>query len=259
MSWRPPVRTVLVSVLALGAAACAGVTPTSSQQNPDGGGVDKATMSTMGGPDAPSVTDTRPNAPDLSIATDGGACTPSVTCDPPNGRYCGVDRQRLLRHDRLRHLSGPTRSATTTSAWAAPAASPLACQTTTGNYCGTVGNGCGKAMDCGACDSSLVCAIGRLRSRRRLHAADLHDRHRPLLRHHRRRLRRNADVRRLSRRLDLRRRGRREHLRAHQLHARHLHGGGRRPLLRQHRRRLRAHAGLRRLHRRPGLHVEHLP
>ena len=67
MSWRPPVRTVLVSVLALGAAACARGHPDVLAANPDGGGVDKATMSTTGGPDAPAVTDARPNAPDVAI------------------------------------------------------------------------------------------------------------------------------------------------------------------------------------------------
>ena len=159
MSWRPPVRTVLVSVLALGAAACAGVTPTSSQQNPDGGGVDKATMSTMGGPDAPSVTDTRPNAPDLSIATDAGACTPSVTCDPPNGRYCGTIGNGCFGMIDCGTCPGDQVCDNNVCVGGASCVA-LACQTTTGNYCGTVGNGCGKAMDCGACDSSLVCATG---------------------------------------------------------------------------------------------------
>ena len=234
MSWRPPVRTVLVSVLALGAAACAGVTPTSSQQNPDGGGVDKATMSMMGGPDAPTVTDTRPNAPDLSIATDGGTCTPSVTCDPPNGRYCGDDRQRLLRHDRLRHLSGRPglrQQRLRGRRQLRRARLPDHDRELLRHRRQRLRQGDGLRR------LRLQPGLrhGRLRSRRRLHAADLHDRHRPLLRHDRRRLRRDADVRRLSGGLDLRRRGRREHLRADQLHGRDLHGGGRRPLLRQHR------------------------
>jgi len=155
MSWRPPVRTVLV--LALGAGACAGVTPTPSQQSPDGGSVDKPTM--MGGPDAPTVTDTRPNAPDLSIATDGGMCTPSVTCDPPNGRYCGTIGNGCF--GMIDCGTCPADQVCDSNVCVGGASCvALACQTTTGNYCGTVGNGCGKAMDCGVCDSSLVCAKG---------------------------------------------------------------------------------------------------
>jgi hypothetical protein len=150
---------VLVLVLALGAAACAGVTPTSSQQNPDGGGVDKPTMSTTGGPDAATVTDSRPNAPDLSIATDGGACTPSVTCDPPNGRYCGTIGNGCFGMIDCGTCPGDQVCDNNVCVGGASCVA-LTCQTTTGNYCGTVGNGCGKAMDCGVCDSSLVCATG---------------------------------------------------------------------------------------------------
>ena len=112
---------------------------------------------------------------------------------------------------------------------------PLACQAATGNYCGTVGNGCGRAMDCGACDSSLVCSSGVCVPGAGCVPLTCTTATGPLLRHHRRRLRRDAAVWGLPRGIDLRWRGRREHLRAHQLHARHLHGGGRRPLLRQHR------------------------
>src|SRR4029078_9897013 len=37
---------------------------------------------------------------------------------------------------------------------------PLRYMPTSGSYCGSVGNGCGRAMDCGMCDSSLVCNKG---------------------------------------------------------------------------------------------------
>ena len=48
-------------------------------------------MATTGTPDVPATMDARPNVPEVGVATDGGGtCTPSVTCDPPNGRYCGV-------------------------------------------------------------------------------------------------------------------------------------------------------------------------
>ena len=234
MSWRPPVRTVLVSVLALGAAACAGVTPTSSQQNPDGGGVDKATMSTTGGPDAATVTDTRPNAPDLSIATDAGTCTPSVTCDPPNGRYCGTIGNGCFGMIDCGTCPGDQVCDDNVCVGGASCVA-LACQTTHRQLLRHRRQRLRQGDGLRRLRLQPGLRHGRLRSRRRLQAADVHDGHRPLLRHDRRRLRRDADVRRLSGGLDLRRRGRREHLRADQLHGRDLHGGGRRPLLRQHR------------------------
>ena len=68
-------------------------------------------------------------------------------------------RQRLLRNARLRHLSGrPGLRRQRLRRRASCVA--LVCQVATGNYCGTVGNGCGRAMDCGACDTSLVCTSG---------------------------------------------------------------------------------------------------
>jgi hypothetical protein len=75
-------------VLALGVAACtAGVKSTTP--NPDGGGVDVAPTGGVGGTTPPPATDARPNLPEVAIV-EGGTCTPSVTCTPPNGRYCGV-------------------------------------------------------------------------------------------------------------------------------------------------------------------------
>ena len=153
---RPLVRTFLV--LALAAGGCAGVTPSSSQQ-PDGG-VDKAsTGGSGGGTDAPVVTDTKPPTPDLSIPTDGGTCTPSVTCDPPNGRYCGVIGNGCF--GMIDCGTCPADQVCEGNVCVGGASCmPLACQTMTGNYCGSVGNGCGRAMDCGMCDSSLVCNKG---------------------------------------------------------------------------------------------------
>ena len=94
----------VVLVLALGVAACtAGVQSTIPK--PDGGGVDVAPTGGVGGTTPPPATDARPNLPDVAIV-EGGTCTPSVTCTPPNGRYCGVIGNGCFGTHRLRHLSG---------------------------------------------------------------------------------------------------------------------------------------------------------
>ena len=39
---------------------------------------------------------------------------------------------------------------------------PLACQQMTGKYCGSVGDGCGRAMDCGGCAAGQTCSASGL-------------------------------------------------------------------------------------------------
>src|SRR5262249_24121913 len=81
---RPLVRIVFLMVF--GAGACARIVqPTLTPPGSDGGAAD---VPTAGGPAAPVMMDARP-MPDLVIAETGG-CTPSVTCTPANGQYCGV-------------------------------------------------------------------------------------------------------------------------------------------------------------------------
>jgi hypothetical protein len=147
-----------VLALVLGAAACAGVKPTASTQPPtDGGAADMAPPS--GGPDAPVVVDARPNVPDVSIV-EGGTCTPSVTCNPPNGRYCGVIGNGCFGTIDCGASCATGEVCDNGLCVGGASCMPLACTVTNGQYCGTVGNGCGRAMDCGVCDSSLVCSAG---------------------------------------------------------------------------------------------------
>ena len=197
-------------------------------------------------PPSPTRGRTRPTC---RFATDAGACTPSVTCDPPNGRYCGTIGNGCFGMIDCGSCAADEVCDSNVCVGGASCVRARLRRPRPGNYCGTVGNGCGRAMDCGACDSSLVCATGvcvpgagctplTCTTATGRYCGTIGDGCGGTL-----------HVRRLSRRLDLRRRGRREHLRPHQLHGRDLHGGGRRALLRQHRRRLRADAGLRRLHR----------
>ena len=152
------------------------------------------------------------------------------TCDSPGGRFCGKIGDGCGRHARLRRL--PRR--------------PDVCGGAgTPNLCG--GGTAARAMTCDSAGRPLLrqdrrrlrphARLRRLpgaarsaaapapptsaRRRRRLHAADLRDRRRPLLRQDRRRLRQDARVRRLPRRQALRRRRHRQRVRARRrLHAR---------------------------------------
>src|SRR5262245_48570987 len=85
---RPPVRMFCVFALAAGACV-AGVKPTAPDGGGGGSGSGGMDAAAPTGTDAPVVMDMRPNVPEVSIV-DGGTCTPSVTCTPANGRYCGV-------------------------------------------------------------------------------------------------------------------------------------------------------------------------
>ena len=85
-------RALILGVLAL-AAGCAGVTPGattgkggSATAGTSGGG----TTGTGGaGGSAVDAGGDRPMIV-LDAGPEGGGCTPTVTCTPPNGRYCGV-------------------------------------------------------------------------------------------------------------------------------------------------------------------------
>ena len=92
MSARQFARPFLLGILAL-AAGCAGVTPgtvTGKAGNTTAGTSGGGTTGTAGaggsavdaGVDRPMIV--------LDAGPDGGGCTPSVTCTPPNGLYCGV-------------------------------------------------------------------------------------------------------------------------------------------------------------------------
>src|SRR5262245_33098603 len=87
---RPPPDSVAIAAalaFAVAVAACARVGSPTLAPHPDGGGA--TDTASPGGPDAPVMMDSRPNVPEVTVS-DAGMCTPSVTCDPPNGRYCGV-------------------------------------------------------------------------------------------------------------------------------------------------------------------------
>ena len=130
----------------------------------------------------------------------GGACTPTYTCDPVGGRYCntignGCKGQQL---DCGACSGDATCSGGATSPGVCiggPSCPAITCTSGGGaKYCGKVGNGCGEALDCGACPPADV-QRRRLRARE-LHAAGLrHPGRRPVLRQDRRRLRQDDRLR----------------------------------------------------------------
>ena len=145
----------VVLVLALGVAACTAGVLSDDARTPDGGGVDVAPTGGVGGTTPPPAADARPNLPEVAIV-EGGTCTPSVTCTPPNGRYCGVIGNGCF--GMLDCGTCPADQVCEGNVCVGGAGCmALVCQVATGSYCGTMGNGCGRALDCGACDTSLVC------------------------------------------------------------------------------------------------------
>ena len=133
----------------------------------------------------------------------GGACVPSVVCTPPGGRYCGMIGNGC-KGETLDCGTCPTGFMCDHGLCVGDATCAAA---TCGSYCGSIGDSCGQPSPAATarrgqqCNSG-ICAVPGLRP-----AHLQRDRHHPLLRHHRRRLRRHARLRRLPERRHLRRPG----------------------------------------------------
>ena len=86
-----------------------------------------------------------------------------------------------------------------------PGCVPITCAAANNvRYCGTIGDGCGGTLDCGTCPNGGTCG-GTGYDAERLQRSDLpedlvHADGRPVLRHHRQRLRRHAGLRRVRER-----------------------------------------------------------
>ena len=97
---------------------------------------------------------------------DGGGCTSSVTCTPPNGRYCGVIGNGCFGTlDCGACPSGEVCEVGVCVGGAELRAARLPAGA--GKYCGSVGDGCGRAMDCGGCAGGAdLQRLGPVRERR---------------------------------------------------------------------------------------------
>ena len=97
----------------------------------------------------------------------GGACVATYTCDPVGGRYCntignGCKGQSIA--------CGACPGDATCSGGATapgiciggPSCPAITCTSagSSAKYCGIVGDGCGRALDCGMCASTEVCSGG---------------------------------------------------------------------------------------------------
>jgi hypothetical protein len=96
----------------------------------------------------------------------GGACVPSYTCTPAGGTYCntignGCKGQKL---DCGACAGDATCSGGATAPGiciGGPSCTPITCSSGgSAQYCGKVGDGCGRELDCGNCSGSNVCSGG---------------------------------------------------------------------------------------------------
>jgi hypothetical protein len=95
------------------------------------------------------------------IATDGGGsdapCTPSVTCAPPGGHYCGKIGNGCKGGSLECGACAGDGVCTGGLCLGGPSCKPVSCTSGTAKYCGTIGDGCGMKLDCGACPSGQLC------------------------------------------------------------------------------------------------------
>ena len=99
--------------------------------------------------------------PDASLV-DGPACS-AVSCTLPGGQYCGSIGDgcgRVLECPETcpdGQTCGGAGVAHVCGAAIDPACVPVTCQQGMTRLCGTVGNGCGRALECGACPGGGTC------------------------------------------------------------------------------------------------------
>jgi hypothetical protein len=93
----------------------------------------------------------------------GGMCHP-LACQQPGGLYCGMIGDGCgATIDCGACAAGATCGGAGTANVCGPqggACQPIACQQASGQYCGQVGDGCGRTIDCGACPVGQMCGGG---------------------------------------------------------------------------------------------------
>jgi hypothetical protein len=92
----------------------------------------------------------------------GGACKPA-SCAPPGGKYCGPigdgcgGRLNCSNDCPAGQSCGGDGTKNLCGAPPDPSCRPIPCSQAGGRLCGRVGDGCGKAQDCGACPGGETC------------------------------------------------------------------------------------------------------
>ena len=152
----PRFGRLLFLMCALAAAACAG-TKVKPSDSPDasapgaggvGGTVGRGGSGGSGGGPIISVGG--------NTGTGGSVCTPSATCTPPGGRYCGVIGNGCpgMKLD-CGACTGDS-TCENLQCVGGPSCTPLTC----GNYCGEIGDGCGRKLTCTTCAAGRECRGG---------------------------------------------------------------------------------------------------
>jgi hypothetical protein len=152
-------RAMRVLLLVLTTLSCGSTALKKSGEPSGSSGTGGRTGSSGGNSDAGSIT----LSPDAPVVHDDGAVCVPVSCNPPGGRYCGQIGDgcggRLDCPDSC--IDGETCGGAGTphvcGKGADPTCKPAACVQPGGQLCGTVGDGCGKALPCGACPAGSSC------------------------------------------------------------------------------------------------------
>lgn len=151
-------RTVLLLAACMAlVVACAGVKqqPAGSQGAAAAGGGPGAT-----GRGGTGGTGNSTGTGGVSVSTGtggaGGSCTPSVVCTPPGGQYCGRIGNGCLGQA-LDCGTCPTGFVCNSGLCVGDA---TCVAKVCGNYCGSIGDGCGHALTCAGCAAGLQCNSG---------------------------------------------------------------------------------------------------
>jgi hypothetical protein len=91
-----------------------------------------------------------------------GACTNPITCQQPNGKYCGKvgDGCGKLLDCGGCEAGFECGTGAQANICVKSGCTPLTCQQGAGKYCGRIGDGCGKVLDCGGCSDGQTCGGG---------------------------------------------------------------------------------------------------
>jgi hypothetical protein len=90
----------------------------------------------------------------------GTGCMP-ITCNSPGGRFCGMIGDGCGKMLDCGTCSGAGEvcggAGTPNLCSGGASCTPLTCDVMGGRFCGQIGDGCGKMLDCGACPGGGVC------------------------------------------------------------------------------------------------------
>ena len=170
MSRNPSIVHCLFGVALAAALGCsAGVKSTSGSAGSQGGAATGGNVGSAGAVGTGSAgtsgaAGTGGSTPVITI--DGGgssdaACTPSTTCAPAGGQYCGKIGNGCKGGSLECGACAGDGVCTGGICIGGPSCTRVTCTSGGGaRYCGTVGDACGGKLECGACATGEVCTAG---------------------------------------------------------------------------------------------------